>query len=268
MKKDYVTYNRASQLCPYPIADVPDHVATITHRSSLFSLSFFGQKNDGHLCYFSDTTNIVYDERENRTYDRRPNGINRVLTPDNLDSYISLDGIASVDSFLLHLLFTIVLNYNQNDLEHGLHYTPVIAVYIPNLLKKCGIQYASMDKKVQFMTKCKALEHVYGVLPDNNRVLPFLRNCDAYEDSSVLVIDSPYLVQMLQRLYYYRHQDLEKRKENAKGEYNPHVPIVENHMKTTMYKERCKYAVEIAAYLCTFLLVAAETRAPYELRRS
>ena len=31
---------------------------------------------------------------------------NRVLTPDNLDAYISPDGIPTVDSFLLHLLFT------------------------------------------------------------------------------------------------------------------------------------------------------------------
>lgn len=242
VRSEYVTQKRASQTCKYPMASMPEMIATITCKGCIHALNFHGAKSEIGVRYIPDTSNVKYDS--GKTYAVGPRGEKEIIDSDTIDDYTGWDGFENVDTIVMHMLLTILLNYDRKRYEAEGYVAKAVAVYVPDLLKACGVQNVGQAKRTIFMDKCRALEHVFGVFPDSDMVLPFLQNCDVMDDQGILLLDSPYLNYLLRHMYFCRAKEAAKWKK-------PYVSIVETHMKATIYKERNRNAAEVVRFICT-----------------
>lgn len=245
-KKEYRTKAKADNV----VDKLPSSLAVITNEQYQDGLSL-RQGGGAYLQPLASTDGLQFRDgclffRGLQASEATLRDINR----DNKDVPIEID---SIDLPLLRVFYSIILtNFEEKTKKLGV-IDDIIDIYVPDLAALMGKSRNLNKKDIEnIRNKTASFQSIYGILKDPKRpngigtAVPLLVMMGYYEESNTIRFASPYMTELIKRIYNVSIRKSRQGVPMLKKDGTPMlVPSHSYLVKSSIAKEKNKKAVEI-----------------------
>ena len=265
-KKAYRTKSKAKCVTDCVTDALPLSLALITNAQYRESLSLTEQREGSYLVpSVLSADDMVYDGTT--LFIKGCPASEANLREINKDKNVPIE---KIDLPLLRMFYSIILSDFMNNAHQFGVVNETVTVYVPDLAELLGKGRNIGKKDVEaIIKKAASFQTICGVLKDPKRpngigtVLPLLLWQGYYEDSNTIRFQSPYMTELIRRIY---DVSIRRDKMGIPKLKKDGTPILEaSHsylVKSSIVKERNKRAVEIVMIVVA-TIEQSGTRVPH-----